>query len=453
MMIRLLICAFVIRALVAAFGYNELAADPDSYARLAVNWSDSGTFGFEATDGAVTPTAFRPPLYPWLLSWFVVDGRLPHMAVAGLHLMLGLATVGLTYAIGRRLNLHYAWLAGLAVTCDPLLVRGAQLVMTETLATLMAVLVWWLALVVWPVDASRHGNDSRRCLRQWLALLGCSLMLGLSILARSTAAAWGLLCLASLLCVGGATRLQRGRDMALAALGILVCLAPWTLRNQLQLGKPIWATTHGGYTLLLANNPSLYDHFAQRGPSRGWDPQSFHNAWGARFADGNAAQMSTRSYWLRSQAGQPAILGESQPQFNEVNDDRLAYRAALATIARQPEMFALSCLYRTGWLWALAPYDREPGWSEFLIGAWYAWLYVLAALGLWSVARTGTYRGWLIGLCLVGSLTAVHAVFWSNMRMRTPAMPCVILLGASGLQFLPRRINTSPRTMSKPPAT
>ena len=37
---------------------------------------------------------------------------------------------------------------------------------------------------------------------------------------------------------------------------------------------------------------------------------------------------------------------------------------------------------------------------------------------------------WLWGLLLVACLTAVHAVFWTDMRMRAPVMPVVALAAA-----------------------
>ena len=91
-------------------------------------------------------------------------------------------------------------------------------------------------------------------------------------------------------------------------------------------------------------------------------------------------------------------------------------------------MFVISCLYRVGWLWALWPHDGSFGASEVLILAWYATLFCLAYGSLLQLWRTRTYRGWLVGLTLVFSLTAIHSIYWSNMRMRAPAMPCVILL-------------------------
>ncbi len=92
----------LVRGAVAVLGYNDLAADPDSYSRLAITWAKSGTFGFEGEQG-VTPTAFRPPLYPWLLSWCVDGASVSRVGVAMLHVLLGCATVGLTYLIGVSL--------------------------------------------------------------------------------------------------------------------------------------------------------------------------------------------------------------------------------------------------------------------------------------------------------------------------------------------------------------
>ena len=36
------------------------------------------------------------------------------------------------------------------------------------------------------------------------------------------------------------------------------CSTPWAWRNARIFGEPVWSTTHGGYTLALANNPVYY---------------------------------------------------------------------------------------------------------------------------------------------------------------------------------------------------
>lgn len=406
--IALLIFAALIRGAVLWLGAADMNADPDSYARIATTLAKTGTYGFEGESGP-SPTAFRPPLYPWLLSWLVLDGQVSRSAVAVLHLLLGCVTVVLTFLIGTKLNLRAAWLAGIAVAVDPILLRQSQLVMTETLATFLGVLAWWLWLVVW--QSSNTGKQKKRTRSQWVAIIALSITLGVSILARPTAAPWVLLCAMIALCVGCDCWKRRVNDCVLLCLGVLICVVPWTLRNYAFFGKPIWATTHGGYTLLLANNPPLYRHFVANGPSRAWEAEEFQGAWEAR-------------------------VSLEVPPLNEITEDQLAYSGARFTILRYPHVFLISCIYRVGWLWALWPYDGSFGVSEVLICCWYAGLFLFAYIGFMQVRQSRGFRNWLVGLTLVFSLTAIHAIYWSNMRMRAPAMPCVILLALAGI---PRR--------------
>jgi hypothetical protein len=58
---------------------------------------------------------------------------------------------------------------------------------------------------------------------------------------------------------------------------------------------------------------------------------------------------------------------------------------------------------------------------------------VIAFYGLiGQLGRRSMAPLWLWGLLLMVALTAVHSVYWSNMRMRAPAMPIVYLLFAAG---------------------
>src|SRR5690606_10255281 len=102
-----------------------------------------------------------------------------------------------------------------------------------------------------------------------------------------------------------------------------------------------WATTHGGYTLLLANNPLLYQHFKERGPARNWDAEPFHARWALRLDPGIKHRPATPEFWTTPL--QPS--GQPTRHIAELADDRIAYSAAGQTIARQPLMFGLSCLY------------------------------------------------------------------------------------------------------------
>ncbi|MCA9133357.1 MAG: hypothetical protein KDA45_09390, partial [Planctomycetales bacterium] len=295
-----LLLALVIRGSGLWLGLESLSDDPDAYAKLAVNWSQSGVLGEVAAGVSIRPTAYRPPLYPWLLSWLVTAGSLPIGSVALLHLVLGVATVWLTWSIAHALGQPLAWLPAAAVAVDPLLLRASQLVMTETLAAFLAVLAWRMWLAVWPPreratrDADGTGDRGRT---QWLALLALGLVWGLSVLARPTAAPWVVLCLLGLCFCGRLAWRQRLADCGWLTLIVLCCITPWTWRNYRTFGQPIWATTHGGYTLLLANNPLLFQHFSASGPSRNWDAAPFHAAWARRHGT-QTGDPATRDYWL-----------------------------------------------------------------------------------------------------------------------------------------------------------
>ena len=90
--------------------------------------------------GQLLPTAYRPPLYPLLLTGCVALGDYSRAAVAVLHLMMGMATVGLVLVLGRwwGLGSRGAALAALLVACDPILLSQSTQVMTETPAALLA---------------------------------------------------------------------------------------------------------------------------------------------------------------------------------------------------------------------------------------------------------------------------------------------------------------------------
>ena len=55
---------------------------------------------------------------------------------------------------------------------------------------------------------------------------------------------------------------------------------------------------------------------------------------------------------------------------------------------------------------------------------------------------------WLWGLLLVLAVTAVHAFYWTNLRMRAPLMPVVALAAALGAEWLVARIGNRKRPRS-----
>src|SRR5690606_10645640 len=114
----------------------------------------------------------------------------------------------------------------------------------ETLAALLSV------LLVIPLHRTVESH-------RLTVAFGTGLVVGLAILCRPTYLAGLPLVLAALVFYASKPP-DRWAKPALVLLGTVLALAPWILRNAIQLGAPIATTTHGGYTLWLANNPSYY---------------------------------------------------------------------------------------------------------------------------------------------------------------------------------------------------
>ncbi len=132
--------------------------------------------------------------------------------------------------------------------------------MTETLATFLAAAVLArhvLARDLVPVPAAR---DRRR--------LGTGLPVPADVSSRARRcgpcglpgrASWPSRREAASQPLANALAVERFRQLpwlTLLALGLTI--APWPIRNQVRFGRPIVTTTHGGYTLLLSNNPVYY---------------------------------------------------------------------------------------------------------------------------------------------------------------------------------------------------
>lgn len=421
--------AAVVRIAALAFIPGALATDPDGYRQLAENVMQHATFGF----GDV-PTAYRPPLYPLLLVPCLVFGPHARTAIAGLHVALGVATVWLTDRLGRRWGLgNYSLAAAALVACDPILLHQSTLVMTETLAALLAV----VGLNVLSAAADRPSG------LRWATAGAC---LGLAVLCRPTFLLFSLLAALALPWFA-ATAAQRLKGFLAFVAAFAVVLAPWALRNQVYFGRPIVATTHGGYTLLLGNNPGFYEYLRTGKQGSLWDATQFNRDWAGRAPrSGPAAELA---------------------------NDRRAYAEARQWIAREPRLFVYACLVRIGRLWQILPHQTNPNEAasrrglRYLVGLWYSVELPLALMGvMWLLGRrvapeqksvprptnatgwpgdladavarrpaltlTLPRRGWrlktwLWGVLLAGSFMAVHAVYWTNMRMRAPLMPAVAL--------------------------
>ncbi len=430
-LVGLLLFALLIRTGVVVWRADALAEDIDGYRWLSKSLATTGLFGAVDEQGVPHPTAFRPPLYPWVLSWCVWDGELSNRCVAALHVLLGLFTTAGTYGLATTmLNRRAGWLAGLLVAIDPILLIQSTLVMTETLATALAVATWlcWNALFQparrapqQDTAAAASGIDRPRI--GWSLALACCLVA--AFFCRPTFLIWAVLLCGWL----GVLAIRRRQAWPLITATIIVLalvgsIGLWTMRNVRQLGHPIWATSHGGYTLLLGNNPPFYDYLAEGRWGVAWDAEPFHRAWTMRYQ----ADPLAEDFWQRH-----AMAASAPPRVaDEVADDALAYQAARETIRRQPDMFVWSCIVRLGRLWSPLPHRTAArrGTAVTAVAGYYLMLFTAVLVGGIRHRKELRRATWVAGILLAIAFSAVHLVYWSNMRMRAPVTPLLALLAA-----------------------
>ncbi len=405
----LLIITVAGRLIVAAGSDRRLIADPDGYGRLAVNLVTHRQFALYP--GA--PTSYRPPLYPLLLTCAVQGNQIEPWRLVALHTLLATATIFIVYILSRRwaggrvrATIAAGWLA-----VNPLLVYQSTHIMTETLAVFLVVATGWTA---------------ERLLerKSWIEAVGCGLLFAGCALCRPVFFVWFIAFAAT-----GWYSLARRNPARAAALWVAMFLAfsaaclPWWVRNYRIWGTLVVATTHGGYTLWLANNEDFYAYLSDKRHKKPWSA--------ARFDD-QYARLAQRA------------------AYNEPVVDRQATSRAWQTMRTYPWLAVRAAIYRWSELWNPQPRstDQRPV-SRPVVGLvllYYLLEYLAALLGMCRLVVRRKCPQWWIWASLVMALHFVHAVYWANARMRAPLEPLLALLA---VQAWPER--TGQRTGSSLP--
>lgn len=408
----LLLFGLIVRFVLVIFRFEEFTDDRDAYLGIAENLMQGVGY---CTPGTNHPTAFRPPLYPLLLA--IVMKLAGTAGLAMLHLCLGAITIWATVRLAERLGLKQgALVAGLLVAIDPLLLRYTTLPMTEvTFASLTTMMLW-----LW----SRADQKS-----SWNAYLLVGLCFGVALLCRPSllpmlAVIWFLDIAYHFKQDNRSEKIIKSTlSIALIGFTAMVVLLPWGIRNLATFGHFKLTTTHGGYTLLLGNNPVFYEAVVR---------QPLGTTWG----DYTETDLLSQTRWVnelnRSLNEQGLIL--------EFERDRALYQLAWKNMKAEPLTFFRACLLREIRFWSPIPIGPESRLINPAIywgtAMFYASLYAFALYGLGLVfCQSGNRsRLWLPGLAIILTFSIVHSIYWSNARMRAPLIPVVAILAAYGLE-------------------
>jgi 4-amino-4-deoxy-L-arabinose transferase-like glycosyltransferase len=359
--------------------------DPDNYLQLARSLESGKGYSL-----AGRPTAYRPPLYPLMLAPLVkITGNRAWPGIAVLHLVLGAATVWLTASAARGWGLspRRSLLAALIAAADPVLVWQSRAVMTETPSAFLVALV---------LAGTSRGQRMG-------AVLG-GLALGLLALCRPSGLVPAAIAIAAAIVLPPGNWKERTLRAGLLAATTLLCLVPWIVRNTLVFGRPICTTTHGGYTLALANNPTYY-HDVESG--------SADTVW------------TGSDQWRWFDAVNRATAGMTEPEA-----DRYLQDSVIRVARNRPAEFGWAVVHRLRHFWSPAPsaavYSRGMRWACLV---WTVPLWLAFALGL---TRPKLWR-WpqIVAPLVCLGFTLIHAFYWTDMRMRAPLVPAIALVAAS----------------------
>jgi hypothetical protein len=351
--------------------------------------------GFSSPFGPPTgPTAWEPPLYPYLTAGVFLIFGIYSKASAFVLLTINSAFSALTgipiFLIARRIfSEKVAVGAAFAWALLPNVIFWCTRMIWETsLSALLVATIFWLALTL-------EDRDGWLPWFEFGLLWGVSALNSTSLLAFLPAAGLWAWC----------RRAKIGRrslaGVVLASVVFFTCIAPWLVRNYKTFGKCIFVRDNFGAELRLGN--------------------------------GNGADGTLMLYL------DPPHDPYAMMQFQTMGE--LAYIAvrkqqAIAYIKADYARFAELCAKRFVYFWAGPPKATEPPWMNQAKNSLFLAASVLMFWGLGRVLRQRRQGAWLL-FWLILLYPAVYYLVYSIPRYRHPIEPemailCVFVLTEAG---------------------
>jgi 4-amino-4-deoxy-L-arabinose transferase-like glycosyltransferase len=390
-------------SVVAYQGNDSLA-----YGQIAESLYRDGRYGTPAMDHPTDWSPGAPLLYAGV---YHLTGGVHPDAARGAVALLGALMVLLVYLIGRRLGGPVVGLvaAGLAAIYPTFIDNNEQFVSEPIAAfTLAASVVGFL----WASDRARS---------PW-AWLVPGLFLGATALTRPEYLLFGVIF--GLLVLVKMWRERGVRIGVLAAVlfvgAFALVLAPWTIRNVIELDRFVPVTTGGGKALFVAT-----------------------------YLPGDGRQIRTKRHLIEMYTGNHNVTDQqgAKTQMADLLDGvakkypNLERDAALARIGRenfkkyvteQPGAYARMVASKMWNVWrrGSGPTMRASGWVAFH----YA-LLALAVVGLVVLAIRRRWEALVLGLLILG-ITVLGGLLLAVPRRNVPLIPLVCALAATGGAWL-----------------
>jgi len=342
------------------------------------------------------PSAFLPPGYPFLLAPVYRVFGPSTLTGAFVNVVLGGLIVVFTYLLARHFFGRWpARLAALSMALFPSQVMTANALHPDHLFTLLGVMLAWAALAVEPGEMPRWRLVAAGVLLGAMTLVAPKAIL----IAPALFVAWGVL--------GPWRRAAAHAGVALAV--ALVVVAPWTIRNWVQLDAPVFVATNGGPNLWIGHNPDA---------DGGWMPWDGSETWSYP-TDEVATDREYRSAAIRYALDHPLrTIWMSVPKL----------RVTFETDQGYVHHFGLP-----------PPWDRQMGpvhmedvlaWDEGFYG-----LLLMCSIAGAAIALYQRHRSMAL-LAVVAALVAPVTIFLGLDRYHVPLLPFMAIFAAPVLLHL-----------------
>lgn len=360
---------------------TQPAEDFRAYHELAARLSRGLGYVKEAGTQLV-PTAYRPVGYPFFLSliYRVCGPSIAAAKVAGL--LLGLATVALSYLLGRLcVGERAAKVAALIIALIPGQVVYANFLATETLSTPLLLASIYIVI---------------RYRENLLVSLAAGALIGATALVRPPVLTLPAVVLVYYL----ASRMKPVEALASFALimaGMLVVLSPWMARNYMAFRRLIWVSTNGGTNLFIGNNPA----------ATGTHVRVMHMLKSRTEIERNDEAFSKALCFIADNPGTFLVLGVKKVYYLYEGD-----------------------LLPMNWsFYSVKGRDALRVSATYITQAAYLLAMLAAAAGLWMWLRRRTLE-LLLPALVIAAWTFMHFVYQGDNRYHVPVIPLFALFSA-----------------------
>lgn len=409
-----------------AWGGRAPVFDAVAYARIARNLDEDR--GFTLGSGATQPADNYSPGLPLLVAaLYKLSGGI-HERLARLVLaLIGSLSVLFTYLIGRRLSGPLAGLIGaFAVALYPAMLEYQGMLMSEPLAA---------TLLSGSVLATLWASQQRTA-AAWLvagALFGATAMVRPEYLAVSIVVAL------AVFVRGGADRWRRSLLQALTLLAaVAVVIAPWTIRNAVDLGRLVPISTGGGQVLFSGTYlPSEGDPqrvgeaLLQRDPS-------LRRELAAEYLPPRATPSLTAVLArVRLEQILTGFAAQREPSLESDQAlSRLGREQLLDDIGEKPLEYVGFLATKVGAIWSHGPRAvmRKPVWE-----ALHWTLVVLSLVGLAVLAKRRRWEALMLAAIFL-TITAISALLVASPRRVLVMVPLLGALAGVGASYLGARL-------------